>query len=295
MLKFNGSPESNKLELIPTTPEKSVDVEKIIKQKPLSPQQKLDNLETKIKNNAMEISELTEHVDGTKKELDEIREELGLPATEESPPSTLSEEERLEVLQAEQERLKGELGEVGNGKKNNAEGNENEPDKKKTEEGGESGKNEKELREKREQAVDAWIEAAKQFVEINEENKTFHPWEETENGEKSKEVLISKIGPVIKESPKVKSYLETGKPKGLNLKYKIKSASYEFENIDKKKVVNRYITGIDLKVSLGVNDQDPYEEIRQELFSEQQEKALENAQKIEEHKELKRGSAYFLP
>ncbi|MDO8523051.1 MAG: hypothetical protein Q7S12_02055 [bacterium] len=71
----------------------------------LSPEEQLKNLEGDIETRQQEISRLTESVEGTKAKLNETREKLGLPPTEEDPPSVFSEKDKLEKLQAEQEGL----------------------------------------------------------------------------------------------------------------------------------------------------------------------------------------------
>ncbi len=71
----------------------------------LSPEEQLKNLEDDIEARQKEITRLTESIEGTKAKLNEAREKLGLPPTEEDPPSVLSEKERLEKLQAEQGTL----------------------------------------------------------------------------------------------------------------------------------------------------------------------------------------------
>lgn len=58
------------------------------------------------KNRQEEITTLTESIETTKKELREARQELGLPPTEEEPPSIVQDRERIKKLQDEQKGLK---------------------------------------------------------------------------------------------------------------------------------------------------------------------------------------------
>ena len=71
----------------------------------LSPEEQIKNLEGEAEARQQEITRLNESVEGTKTKLNEAREKLGLPPTEEDPPSVSSEKNRLEKLQAEQEAL----------------------------------------------------------------------------------------------------------------------------------------------------------------------------------------------
>lgn len=80
----------------------------------LSPEDKLKNLEGETEARQQEITKLTESVEGTKSKLNKAREELGLPPTEEDPPSVYSEKDRLEKLQAEQDALEKQKEELVN-------------------------------------------------------------------------------------------------------------------------------------------------------------------------------------
>ena len=71
----------------------------------LSPEEQLKELESEAGARQQEIARLTELVEGTKAGLNEAREKLGLPPTEEDPPSVFSEKDKLEKFQAEQEML----------------------------------------------------------------------------------------------------------------------------------------------------------------------------------------------
>ncbi len=71
----------------------------------LSPEERLKNLEDEMESQRQEMTRLTESIEGTKSKLNEAREKLGLPPTEEEPPSTFSEKDKLEKLKAEQEAL----------------------------------------------------------------------------------------------------------------------------------------------------------------------------------------------
>ena len=157
---------------------------------------------------------------------------------------------------------------------------------------------EKELKEKRKEAVDAWIEASKALIEKGEEDLEINVWEETENAKEGKNFLVQNIESTIKDSEAVKSYIEEGEPKDLNLHWKINFADYNLQNGEQK----IYITGIDVEMLVGgepekprIQEGDQSEEIQKELLNEDQEKELENSEKIKQHKELKRNSAYMLP
>jgi hypothetical protein len=71
----------------------------------LSPEEQLKNLEGEMESRQQEMTRLTESIERTKSKLNEVREKLGLPPTEEEPPSTFLEKEKLEKLKAEQEAL----------------------------------------------------------------------------------------------------------------------------------------------------------------------------------------------
>jgi hypothetical protein len=71
----------------------------------LSPENDLKNLEDKTQAGQQEITRLTELVEKTKTELNRLREQMGLPPTEDDPPALASEAEKLYKLQAEQEEL----------------------------------------------------------------------------------------------------------------------------------------------------------------------------------------------
>ncbi len=70
-----------------------------------SPENDLKNLEDKTQAGQQEIARLTELVNKTKSELSGLREQMGLPPTEDDPPGLASEAEKLQKLQAEQEEL----------------------------------------------------------------------------------------------------------------------------------------------------------------------------------------------
>jgi len=71
----------------------------------LSPEEQLKNLEGEMESRQKEMTRLTESIEETKTRLNEAREKLGLPSTEEEPPSTFLEKDKLEKLKAEQEAL----------------------------------------------------------------------------------------------------------------------------------------------------------------------------------------------
>lgn len=127
MPKFESAPNLNNPELNPNEigpdvnavkkPESELTSEELEKlkaeegqeqepEKPeLSPEEQLKNLEGDIEARQQEIARLTESVEETKTKLDETREKLGLPSTEEDQPNIFSEKDKLEKLQAEQEAL----------------------------------------------------------------------------------------------------------------------------------------------------------------------------------------------
>lgn len=71
----------------------------------LTPEEQLKNLEGEMEDRQQEMTRLTESIEGTKARLNEAREKLGFPPTEEEPPSTFSEKDKLGKLKAEQEIL----------------------------------------------------------------------------------------------------------------------------------------------------------------------------------------------
>ena len=127
MPKFENAPNMNNTELNPNeigtdvgvgkklegelTPEESEKIkaeegqEQMTEEPELSPEDQLKNLEGEAEATQQEITRLTESVEGTKAQLNEAREKLGLPPTEEDPPSVSSEKDKLEKLKSEQEGL----------------------------------------------------------------------------------------------------------------------------------------------------------------------------------------------
>ncbi len=127
MPKFENAPTLNNPELNPNeigadvnvgkkpegemTPEeleksKTEEGQEQVPEKPeLSPEEQLKNLEGETEAHQQEITRLTESVEGTKTKINEAREQLGLPPTEEDPPSVSSEKDKMEKLKAEQEDL----------------------------------------------------------------------------------------------------------------------------------------------------------------------------------------------
>ena len=71
----------------------------------LSSEEQIKNLEGEVKAKQEEMIRLSESIEGTKSDLNATRERLGLPPTEEEPPSIFSEKNKLEKLKAEQETL----------------------------------------------------------------------------------------------------------------------------------------------------------------------------------------------
>lgn len=134
MSKFENAPNMNNAELNPNqigadvgvgkklegelTPEESKKIkaeegqEQMIEEPALSPEDQLKNLEGEAEATQQEITRITESVEGTKAQLNEAREKLGLPPTEEDPPSVSSEKDKLEKLKSEQEGLKKQTAEL---------------------------------------------------------------------------------------------------------------------------------------------------------------------------------------
>ena len=110
--KLEGELTPEELEKLKTEerPEQEQEAEK----PELSPEEQVKNLEGELETRQQEITRLTESIEGTKAKLNEAREKLGLPPTEEEPPSVSSEKDRLEKLQAEQEALEKQKEELIN-------------------------------------------------------------------------------------------------------------------------------------------------------------------------------------
>ncbi len=92
--------------------------EQVAEKPELSPEEQLRNLEGEAEARQQEMTRLTESVEGTKAKLNEAREKLGLPPTEEDPPSVFSEKDRLEKLQAERDALEKQKEELINQREN---------------------------------------------------------------------------------------------------------------------------------------------------------------------------------
>ena len=127
MPKFEGAPNMNNAELNPNevgadvgagkklegelTPEELEKLkaeggqEQVAEEPELSPEEQLKNLEGEAEAKQAEMTRLSESIEGTKSALNAAREKLGLPPTEEDPPSVFSEKDKLEKLRAEQEGL----------------------------------------------------------------------------------------------------------------------------------------------------------------------------------------------
>lgn len=71
----------------------------------LTPEEQLENLEAEIEAKREEVNRLLESIEGLKSDINVTREKLGLPPTEEEPPSTFSEKDKLKQLKVEQEAL----------------------------------------------------------------------------------------------------------------------------------------------------------------------------------------------
>ena len=99
--KLEGELTPEELEKLKAEEEQEQELEK----PELSPEEQLKNLEGEMGSRQQEMTRLIESIEGTKSKLNEAREKLGLPPTEEEPPSTFSEKDKLEKLKAEQETL----------------------------------------------------------------------------------------------------------------------------------------------------------------------------------------------
>jgi len=127
MPKFEGAPNVNNAELNPNevgadigagkklegelTPEELEKLkaeegqEQEAEKLELSPEDQLKNLESEATAKQEEMTRLSESIEGTKSALNAAREKLGLPPSEEDPPSVFSEKDKLEKLKAEREGL----------------------------------------------------------------------------------------------------------------------------------------------------------------------------------------------
>lgn len=74
----------------------------------LSPEEQLNNVDGEIKSQEGQILKLTQSVEETKTKLNDIREQLGLPPSEEEPPSVVFGNEKIEELQDTKESLEEE-------------------------------------------------------------------------------------------------------------------------------------------------------------------------------------------
>ena len=104
-------PNVNTPELNPNETGVNVDIEK----KPevrLTPAEQLKNIENEVEIRRQEIIKLTESTKETRSKLDEARENLGLPPTEDDPQDVLLNKERLEKLKAEQDDLEKQREEI---------------------------------------------------------------------------------------------------------------------------------------------------------------------------------------
>lgn len=106
-----GAPSVNNIELNSNTVESSVVETKSgldsgpIVTPELSPEEQRKNIGTAIETNQQGADRLNKSVEGDKTRLNEIREKLGLPPTEEDPQSVLHNKKRLEELQDERSAL----------------------------------------------------------------------------------------------------------------------------------------------------------------------------------------------
>ena len=105
MRKNVGIPKFDTGELSPSEQPDIIDIEKKSESEPIA-----EVKENEIEASQQEINRIVESIEGTKARLNEAREKLGLPPTEEDPPSVLLEKDKLEKLRGQQ----GELGETPN-------------------------------------------------------------------------------------------------------------------------------------------------------------------------------------
>lgn len=129
MPKFESTPDLNNPEINPAEVQADVNVGKKLegeftpeeseklkaeegggekqesKEQELSSKDQLKNLEGEMETLQQEMSKVTESIEGTKARLNKVREKLGLLPTEEEPPSTFLEKDKLEKLKAKQEAL----------------------------------------------------------------------------------------------------------------------------------------------------------------------------------------------
>lgn len=80
----------------------------------LSSEERLKNTEGKSQANQKEIKRLTELTEKTKGEINDIRKKMGLPPTEEDPPSVSAERDRVKKLEKEQEELEKQKEDIVN-------------------------------------------------------------------------------------------------------------------------------------------------------------------------------------
>src|SRR3989338_7317221 len=127
MLKFEGAPNMNSAELNPNevgadvntgkklegelTPEELGKLkaegkqEQVAEKSELSPEEQIEQMDKDVEDNQKEMTRLSESIQGIKSAINAARENLGLPPTEEDPPSVFSNKDRLEKLKAEQDAL----------------------------------------------------------------------------------------------------------------------------------------------------------------------------------------------
>src|SRR3989339_1822 len=79
-----------------------------------SPEEQIEQIEERIESREQRIEHVVESIGTTKAELTALRENLGLPPLEETPPSIFSDERSLEDLQAEHEALEKQKEELVN-------------------------------------------------------------------------------------------------------------------------------------------------------------------------------------
>ena len=105
MPKFESAQKINKPESNPSETGVDINAGKQPEAR-LTVEEQLGDLAHEAEVKQQQVPPLTQSIEGTKAKLSEIRQKMGLPQPNEEPPSVLSDQKRLEELQAEQKALK---------------------------------------------------------------------------------------------------------------------------------------------------------------------------------------------
>ena len=105
MPKFESAQKINKPESNPSETGVDINAGKQPEAR-LTVEEQLGDLAHEAEVKQQQVPPLTQSIEGTKAQLSEIRQKMGLPQPNEEPPSVLSDQKRLEELQAEQKALK---------------------------------------------------------------------------------------------------------------------------------------------------------------------------------------------